>query len=52
MAKSDKEARQRLKDARANLTRVAAQSTDETPAYREANNKVIAAEKAVPWWKR
>lgn len=52
MAESDKAARERLKNARENLKRVAAQSTDETPAYRKANDAVIAAENAVPWWKR
>jgi hypothetical protein len=41
-----------LKNARANLARVASQSKDETPAYTEANNAVIKAEKALPWWKR
>ncbi|HZB28901.1 MAG TPA: hypothetical protein VE465_01925 [Streptosporangiaceae bacterium] len=44
--------KQALKAARENLEHVAAQSTDETPAYQKANNAVIKAEQALPWWKR
>jgi hypothetical protein len=53
MAKSDKAAQQRLKDAREDLERVSAGTTEETPpAYTKANDAVIEAEKALPWWKR
>lgn len=52
MAKSDKGAKQELKDARANLARVAAGTTEETPAVTAANSRVLKAEKAVPWRQR
>ncbi len=57
MAKSSKDARRELKDAREELERVAradrkAGHKEETDAYLAANQRVIDAEQRVPWWQR
>ncbi|MCG5460865.1 hypothetical protein MED01_004291 [Micromonospora sp. MED01] len=53
MAKADKQAAiQEHKAARENLERVSSKITEETPEYLAANDRVIAAEKNVPWYRR
>ncbi|MEU7975202.1 hypothetical protein AB0B48_24500 [Micromonospora sp. NPDC049089] len=53
MAKADKQAAIREhKAARKNLEQVSSKIMEETPEYLAANDRVIAAEKNVPWWRR
>ncbi|RAN92673.1 hypothetical protein GAR05_06165 [Micromonospora saelicesensis] len=40
------------KDARAELERVSRRDRAETDAFLDANDRVIAAEKNVPWYRR
>lgn len=43
---------QEHKAARKNLEKVSSKITEETPEYLAANDRVIAAEKNVSWWRR
>jgi hypothetical protein len=62
MAKNDEAARREMKAARRELDDVheaelkaakrEKRKPQETPAYWRANDRVIAAEKNVPWWRR
>jgi hypothetical protein len=46
------DARKELKDARNDLDRIAKRDKEESDDFNRANNRVIDAEKALPWWKR
>jgi hypothetical protein len=50
MGKHD-QAKKELKDARKKLNGLP-KTGDETPEYRAANDDVIQAEQALPWWRR
>lgn len=54
MAKDPKKAAaiKEHKAARKNLERVSSKIREETPEYLAANDRVIAAEKDIPWWRR
>ena len=43
---------QEHKAARKNLERVSSGIKEETPEYLKANQRVIDAEKNIPWWRR
>ncbi|MFE9192075.1 hypothetical protein ACFYL6_20965 [Micromonospora sp. NPDC007208] len=43
---------QEHKDARAELERISRRDRAETDAFLDANDRVIAAEKNVPWYRR
>ncbi|WP_018218228.1 hypothetical protein [Salinispora vitiensis] len=47
-----KAAIQRHRDARRELERISRKSKDVTAEYLDANSRVIAAEKDIPWWRR
>jgi hypothetical protein len=51
MRKTDKDAVKKLRDAREDLAALP-DTTDETPEYQRRNQAVVAAEQAVPWWRR
>ncbi|MFI6238322.1 hypothetical protein ACIBEF_00420 [Micromonospora sp. NPDC050795] len=40
------------KDARAELERISRRDRAETDAFLDANDRVIAAEKNIPWYRR
>jgi len=51
-SKDDPKAVQEHKDARRDLERVSRKDKAETDRYLRANDRVIAAEKNISWWRR